>query len=141
MDNQSKYQSYQIQGSKLSQDMNCKEDETGAISCTLPDQVISYRVEDLSAHKEIIDDHMTDAFDEQTSIYSYFAELHKDHVYKKEIEKAVKNYNQMISEMISSNSVHDIVLKDINLDYDVFNIGMFYDFCRKDPEIYPFVDN
>ena len=53
-----KYQSYQIQGSQLSSDLNCKEDADGTISCELPDQVISYRVEDLSVNGQVIDDHM-----------------------------------------------------------------------------------
>ena len=135
-----KYQSYQIQGSKLSKEMECKEDENGAITCELPEQVIHYRVEDLSTHKEIIDDHMASTFGEG-SIFSYFAELHKDHTHKKEIEKAVENYNQMLSKLIAQNSVHDIVLKDINLDYDVFNIANFYEFCKKSPDEYPFVLN
>jgi len=54
-----KYQSYKIQGSQLSSSLNCKEDADGTISCELPDQVISYRVEDLSVNGQVIDDHMT----------------------------------------------------------------------------------
>ena len=52
-DTQMKYQSFKIQGSKVttkSPEIECKEDEDGEIYCELPDQVISYKVEDLSTN-------------------------------------------------------------------------------------------
>ena len=54
-DTQMKYQSYKIQGATVSKketpEIECKEDEDGEIECMLPDQVISYKVEDLSTNK------------------------------------------------------------------------------------------
>ena len=51
----------------------------------------------------------------------------------------------MVSNLIASTSVHDLVsrvnLEEIQVDYDVFNISSFYGFCRLKPEEYPFVEN
>ena len=98
-DTQMKYQSYKIQGSKVSKkqtpEIECKEDEDGEILCELPDQVISYKVEDLSTNKQIIDDHMATKFGE-VGVVSYFVDMISDHSHKKEIGKAINNYDREV---------------------------------------------
>ena len=83
--------------------MKCKEDKDGAISCELPDQEISYRVEELSTSKEVIDHHMYAAFG-GAAIYDLLDEFNKNKTQKKEIVKGLKNYVKMVSEHVQESS-------------------------------------
>ena len=106
--------------------------------------MISYRVEDLSTTTEVLEDHISSAFGE-TGIFNYVHDLHKNHTHKKEIESALNNYDNMVSELVSQSSAKDIYtqinLQEIQEDFDVFNISSFYDFCKLFPEEYNFIEN
>lgn len=90
------------------------------------------------------DEHMDMVFREN-AIFSMFNYMHRDYTFKKEIEKAIVNYDEMVSNLISNTSVTDLVsrvnLEEIQADNDVFNISSFYDFCKLKPQDYPFVEN
>ena len=45
----------------------------------------------------------------------------------------------MLKTLTSSESVHGYVAKDVQMEYDVFNIANFYKFCKDHPKEYPFI--
>ena len=100
--------------------------------------MISYKVEDLSVNGQVIDDHMTNQFGEIAAI-SYLVDSLIDNVEKREIEKAVKNYISWTAKLTSSTPVYGNVATATELEYDVFNIGNFYNFCKENKDQYPFV--
>ena len=139
-DRQMKYQSYQIRGSNVlsaKPEIQCKEDIDGSISCDLPDKIISYRVEDLNPNTTVIDDYFGNQMGEISTV-SYFVDGFKNRSQKKEIEKAVLNYNEQV---LKSDCVVVWESNECELDYDIFNMDRFFEFCKESPEEYGFIDN
>ena len=81
---------------------------------------------------------MTSQFGEIAAI-SYLVDSLIDNVEKKEIERAVKDFNSWTANLTSSTSVHGNVATNTKLEYDVFNIANFYDFCKENKDQYPFI--
>ena len=74
----------------------------------------------------------------EISTVSFFVDKFKNHSNKKEIEKAVLNYNNLV---LAADCDIDWELQECDLDYDIFNLTRFYDFCRETPNDYTFIEN